>query len=206
MTSNLTNSGNNTHTTPPLNTYTVLVKDDPNSPKHPLFLHQNDHPGFILISKKLTGSDNYGQWKRSMMIAFNAKNKLKIVIGEYGEPQSDSRLRALWERTNDMVISWILNTIAEQISNSLNFVNTACGLWNELQEHYSQLDSHRIFQITHDLVQLKQNNYAIETYFHKLKGLWDECDALEALYMCVCVCSCENGRVNREREIRERKR
>jgi hypothetical protein len=183
---------------------TIPDDNDTNSPNHPLFLHQNDHPGLILISKKLTGSDNYGQWKRSMLIALNANNKLKIVTGDYGEPDADSRLRALWERTNDMVISWILNTIAEQISNSLNFVNTAVGLWKELQEHYSQLDGHRIFQITNDLVQLKQNNCSIETYYHKLKGLWDECDALEAPYMCVCVCSCENGRVNGEREQRKR--
>nr|GEU60519.1 UBN2_3 domain-containing protein [Tanacetum cinerariifolium] len=75
-----------------------------------------------------------------MMIALNAKNKLKIVTDEYIEPEVGSRLRALWERTNDMIISWILNTFAEQISNSLNFFNTAAGLWNESQEHYSQLD------------------------------------------------------------------
>ncbi|GKC08921.1 retrovirus-related pol polyprotein from transposon RE1 [Tanacetum coccineum] len=107
------------------------------------------------------------------MIALNEKNKLKIVTGEYIEPEINSRYRALWERTNDMIISWILNTIVEQISNSLNFLNTASGLWNELQEHYSQ-------------------------------DLWDECDALEAPYMCVCICSCENGRVNGERDQRKR--
>lgn len=98
MASNSLNTSNSTTTT-------NLDENDPNSPNHPLFLHQNDHPGLILISKRLTGSDNYGQWKRSMMIALNAKNKLKIVTGEYGEPNTDSRLRVLWERTNDMVIS-----------------------------------------------------------------------------------------------------
>ncbi|GKD67089.1 hypothetical protein Tco_1309197 [Tanacetum coccineum] len=33
--------------------------EDTNSSNHLLFLHQNDHPGLILISKKLIGSDNY---------------------------------------------------------------------------------------------------------------------------------------------------
>ncbi|GKA36964.1 cysteine-rich receptor-like protein kinase 8 [Tanacetum coccineum] len=102
----------------------TISDDDPNSPNHPLFLHQNDHPSLILISKKLTGSDKYGSWKRSMMIALNDKNKLKLVTGEYEEPA---------------------------ISNSLNFVNTACNLWKELQEHYSQLDGHRVYQLTNDL-------------------------------------------------------
>ncbi|GKF07705.1 hypothetical protein Tco_0041929 [Tanacetum coccineum] len=33
--------------------------EDTNSPNHPMFIHQNDHPRLILISKKLLGSDNY---------------------------------------------------------------------------------------------------------------------------------------------------
>ncbi|GJT04378.1 cysteine-rich receptor-like protein kinase 8 [Tanacetum coccineum] len=150
--------------------------DDPNSPNHPLFLHQHDYPSLVLILKKLTRSDNYGSWKRSMMIAFDAKNKLKLVTGEFEQPTANSIHRALWEITNDMIISWILNTIDEQI----------------------------IYQLTNDLVQLKQNNLAIEIYYHNLKGLWDEYDCLEAPYMCVCACACENGRVDRERDQRKR--
>ncbi|GJV13486.1 cysteine-rich receptor-like protein kinase 8, partial [Tanacetum coccineum] len=126
--------------------------------------------------KKLIGFENYSSWKRSMMIALNAKNKLKIVTGEIIEPIVDSEERALWERINDMIISWILNTISDQISNNLNFVNSASALWNEF----------------------------IEVYYHKLKGLWDEHDALEALYLCNCVCNCENGKNNSDREQRKR--
>jgi hypothetical protein len=122
---------------------------DTNSVNHPLFLHQNDHPGLILISKKLLGSKNYSSWRRSMTIALNAKNKLKIITKAYPEPDAKSPLRALWERRNDMVISWILNTGTDQISNNLSFVNSASELWNELQDHYSQLDGHRIYQLTY---------------------------------------------------------
>ncbi|GJR94347.1 reverse transcriptase, RNA-dependent DNA polymerase, LTR copia-type gag-polypeptide [Tanacetum coccineum] len=85
-----TSNSQNTH-----NSQTNNEEGDPNSPNNPLYLHQNDHPGLILISKKLTRSDNYGSWKRSMMIALNAKNTLKIVTGEYNEPEVNSRHRAL---------------------------------------------------------------------------------------------------------------
>ncbi|GJT40776.1 cysteine-rich receptor-like protein kinase 8 [Tanacetum coccineum] len=96
------------------NTSTPSINDDDtNSPIHPLFLHQHDHPGFILISKKLIGSDKYGSWKRSIKIALNAENKLKLVTDEFKEPTVNSIHRAIWERTNDMIISWILNTIDE---------------------------------------------------------------------------------------------
>ena len=42
---------------------------------HPLFIHNNDHPGLLLIAKKQVGPDNYAPWSRSMLIALNARNK-----------------------------------------------------------------------------------------------------------------------------------
>ena len=95
----------------PESSNTSNTNEDTNSVNHPLFLHLNDHPGLILISKKLTGSESYSTWRRSIMIALNAKNKMKIITNEYQEPDTDSPLRALWERNNDMIISWILNTV-----------------------------------------------------------------------------------------------
>ncbi|GJW85346.1 cysteine-rich receptor-like protein kinase 8 [Tanacetum coccineum] len=75
---------------------------DINSIYHPLHFRQNDHPGLILNSKKLTRSKKYSTWKRSMMITLNARNKIKLVNGEYEEPVVNSSLRSLWERANDM--------------------------------------------------------------------------------------------------------
>nr|GEV13771.1 cysteine-rich RLK (receptor-like protein kinase) 8 [Tanacetum cinerariifolium] len=177
---------------------------DINSPNHPLYLHPNDHPGLILISKKLTGSENYSSWKRSMMIALNAKNKLKIVTGELHEPNADLEEREIWDRTNDMIISWILNTISDKISNNLNFVNYASELWAELYEHYVQLNGHIMYQLVNDIIALKQQNCNIEVYYHKLKGLWGEHDDLESPYLCHCVCNYENGKNNGDREQRKR--
>ncbi|GKD37765.1 cysteine-rich receptor-like protein kinase 8 [Tanacetum coccineum] len=101
------NRNQNTNQPPPNNSQPPPNHDQPppgsknltiniNSPNHPLYLHPNDHPGLILISKKLTGSENYSSWKRSMMIALNAKNKLKIVTGELIEPTVGSEERALF--------------------------------------------------------------------------------------------------------------
>ncbi|GKA45944.1 cysteine-rich receptor-like protein kinase 8 [Tanacetum coccineum] len=120
---------------------------------------------------------------------------MRIITGEFVEPNRDSELRALWERNNDMLISWILNTVSEQIGNNLNFINSASKLWLELQEHYAQIDGHRIYQLSNDIVQLKQENCTVEVYYHKLKGLWDEFYALEAPYLCLCLCTCANERI-----------
>ena len=39
---------------------TSMGEESSITPYHPLYLHQTDHPRQILISNKLTGSDNYG--------------------------------------------------------------------------------------------------------------------------------------------------
>nr|GEW39485.1 cysteine-rich RLK (receptor-like protein kinase) 8 [Tanacetum cinerariifolium] len=131
---------------------------------HPLYLHQNDHPWLLLISIKLNGSDNYSSWKRSIMIALNAKNKMKIINGKFPEPNLDSAIRAF----------------------NLNFIHSASKLWLELQELYAQIDGHRIYQLSNDIVQLKQADCTIEVYYHKIKGLWDSLMHLR-LHMCVYV-------------------
>ncbi|GKB39526.1 hypothetical protein Tco_0884468, partial [Tanacetum coccineum] len=43
--------------------------------------------------------------------AAKSQHKMRIIIGVFAEPNRDSELRELWERNNDMLISWILNTI-----------------------------------------------------------------------------------------------
>lgn len=58
-----------------------------------------------------------------MMTALRAKNKLGIVTTKFMEPDNNTATQALWERTNDMIISKILNTGKHPISKDLNFVH-----------------------------------------------------------------------------------
>ncbi|KAL6191751.1 hypothetical protein ACLB2K_038141 [Fragaria x ananassa] len=61
--------------------------DDSNSP---LFLHHSNHPGLILISKRLNG-DNYHSWCRAMRISLSAKNKTGFIIDKIKEPKATSK-------------------------------------------------------------------------------------------------------------------
>lgn len=153
---------------------------------HPLYLHNNDHPGLILIAKKLTGPDNFSPWSRSMQIALNARNKFVLVNGCFPKPETNSLLFAQWERVNDLVITWILNSVADDVSDDLNYVTTAAEVWRELHERFSGTNGHRVYQIMKEMHSLEQTNKSVEVYFHKLKGLWDEYMVLEPVVNCVC--------------------
>ncbi|KAI3808885.1 hypothetical protein L1987_24848 [Smallanthus sonchifolius] len=89
---------------------------------NPLFLHSSDHSGLLLVSKTFDGSA-FGSWKRAMSIALSAKNKICFVDGTVVRPLSSPNLE-LWKICNDMVISWILNTLSSDISESVLYVET----------------------------------------------------------------------------------
>ncbi|KAK0598594.1 hypothetical protein LWI29_036139 [Acer saccharum] len=142
---------------------------------NPYFTHHSDHPGLVLISKPLNG-ENYSTWKRAMTLALNSKNKLGFVDGSINSPSktADPENYAAWSRCNDMVHSWIINTLSPEISDSVIYYTTANEVWEDLRERFSQSNAPRIFEIQRDIAYLRQEQLSVSAYYTKLKGLWDE--------------------------------
>lgn len=134
----------------------------------------------------------------------SAKNKLGIVNGTIPRPAESSPIRSQWERVNDMVISWILNTVSDEISNGMDFVNTAQEVWDELNDQFSSINGHRVYQILKDLHALEQGDKSVEIYYHRMKNLWDEYTALEPLIPCKTGCKCESHKLQEDREQRKK--
>ncbi|KAL8113536.1 hypothetical protein AgCh_020749 [Apium graveolens] len=62
---------------------------------HLLYPHNNDHPGLILIAKKLIGPENYAPWSRSMQIVLNARNKFIFINGTFKKPEVLKNINSL---------------------------------------------------------------------------------------------------------------
>jgi len=65
----------------------TMYKHDSSSP---YFLNSSDNPGAVLVSCLLKG-DNYPTWRRAMMNALRAKNKLSFVDGSLLKPEEDNK-------------------------------------------------------------------------------------------------------------------
>ena len=126
-------------------THLDLPKENLSSP---YFTHHSDHPGLVLISKPLNGN-NYPTWKRAMTLALNSKNKLSFVNGSIKIPseENDPEGYATWSRCNDMVHSWIINTLNPDIFNRVIYYSTAHEVWEDLHDRFSQSNAPRIFEI-----------------------------------------------------------
>jgi hypothetical protein len=90
----------------------------------PFYLHHGDSPGTLLISQPLIGI-NYHTWKRSMTMALSAKNKLCFIDGSLMKPSVDAPEFAAWNRCNNMVLSWILNSVSQEIASSIIYIESA---------------------------------------------------------------------------------
>ncbi|XP_057540583.1 uncharacterized protein LOC130818430 [Amaranthus tricolor] len=149
-----------------------------------LFLHPADHPGLLLVSKPFNGS-NFGSWKKSMSIALSAKIKL-IFINSNTQPNITDFKYGQWKRCNDMVTSWILNVLSQEIAESVLYSDSAYNIWKELEDRYGQASGAKLFQLEKEIRLSGQGTNDIAGYFTKLKKNWDELNILSSLPICSC--------------------
>ncbi|KAF5472363.1 hypothetical protein F2P56_009086 [Juglans regia] len=94
-------------------------------PSNPFRLDNGDNPAVILVTDLLT-SDNYATWSRAMRRSLRAKNKLGFITSAIPRPtKPEDPLLEIWERCNDMVVSWLQNSISPAIKSSVVFVDVA---------------------------------------------------------------------------------
>lgn len=94
--------------------------------ENPFYLHSNDHAGLILVSDRLTSGADFHSWKRSVRLALNVRNKLGFVNGTISKPSENDPTFGSWSRCNDMVATWLLNSVSKTISASLLYIVYGC--------------------------------------------------------------------------------
>ena len=160
-------------------------------PTDPLYVHPSDNPAQPLVSNVFNG-ENYDGWKRSVQIALSARHKLAFVDGTSECPAATTPLYSLWQRNNAMVLSWLLNSLSENIRSSVLYFDTAKALWDDLEGRFGQSNKARLFQVQKDIVCLSQGDLDIVSYYTKAKQLWDESRAVSNVPLCTCA-KCECG-------------
>lgn len=153
--------------------------------KNPFYLHLNDNPGTPLITLVLNGN-NYVEWSRLAKRALFAKNKLGFINGNIIKPKTDSPNFNVWKRCNDMVISWITNTLAPAILRTVVRSTNAFELWNDLHQRFSKSNGLRIHRLKRDIVACVQDSDSIATYYTKLQKLWNQYDKYNSVPNCFC--------------------
>ncbi|KAJ0970763.1 hypothetical protein J5N97_018722 [Dioscorea zingiberensis] len=164
----------------------------------PYSIHHSDSPSTVLVTPLLTG-DNYGSWNRAITMALRAKSKYGFTDGSLPMPKEDVDI-ANWERCNDLVGSWILNSVSPEIRPSILYADTAAQIWTDLKERFSQSNAPKIYQLKHSISALKQEGMTVSLYFTQLKSLWDELSSI----ISIIPCTCGNGKCIIEQQNQDR--
>ncbi|XP_019244484.1 PREDICTED: uncharacterized protein LOC109224355 [Nicotiana attenuata] len=137
---------------------------------HPYFLHSSDAPGMTLVTSPFDGRGFPG-WRRSILIALSAKNKSGFINGICDEPALDSKDHAQWSRCNDMVTSWLLNSLTKEIGDSVIYSKSTKELWNSLEHRFGQSNGAKLYHLQKKIAKTVQGNSRIAGYFTTLKRL-----------------------------------
>nr|KYP74100.1 Retrovirus-related Pol polyprotein from transposon TNT 1-94 [Cajanus cajan] len=161
------------------------AKDPSQDVSNPLFLHHSDGPGLVLTSQPLDHK-NYTTWSRAMQVALFVKNKLAFIDGTLPKPASTDSTFVAWNHANNVVISWLYNSVSKDIITSILFASTAQEIWHDLKTRFSKKNGSRIFQLRRQLMSLHQGMDDISTYYTKLKSIWEELSGYKPTFQCTC--------------------
>ncbi|KAL2900712.1 Retrovirus-related Pol polyprotein from transposon RE2 [Bienertia sinuspersici] len=143
----------------------------------PLYLHPSDGSNTVIV-EKLQGASNYRPWKRSIEIALVAKRKLGFVSGAETRDKTDPVKQEAWDTCNNMVISWILTNLSDNIKKSIMFMNSAHSMWKNLEMRFQLSNGARKYQLNKMLYETKQQGKPVNDYFTEMQVLWEELDDL----------------------------
>ncbi|VFQ95873.1 unnamed protein product [Cuscuta campestris] len=131
--------------------------------------------------------------------------KIGFINGKCRKPDPDDPSYAQWERCDNMVFSWILNSIQSDLAEAFLYATSSEELWNELEERFGESNGPLIYQIEKKITDIRQNNDSVGAYFTKLKKLWDELANVTDPAVCECNgCTCDAKKKLAEAEQKRR--
>jgi len=126
-----------------------------------------------------------------MKIALHTKANLGFIDGSFERPSLDSPVYDQWNRCDNMVVSWLLNSINPSLLGVFIYANSAKELWCELPERFGQSNGPLLYKVHKEASELCQGNDSMVVYYTKMKKLWDELADLSEIPDCGCNFGCE---------------
>lgn len=131
---------------------------------NPFLIHPSNHPNLTLVSQPL----------------------IDFVDGSIPPPPENDPLYRTWLHNNNIVASWLLNSITQEISASVIQSSTATALWQDLVVLFRQENGPRLLQLKRNLASCVQGSLSVTKYFTKVKTLWEDLGEYKPTHHCQC--------------------
>ncbi|RVX04556.1 Retrovirus-related Pol polyprotein from transposon TNT 1-94 [Vitis vinifera] len=141
--------------------------------------HQMETSHLPITTHKLNGQ-NYLQWSQSILMFIRGKEKDDYIIGASAAPKTTTSTYKKWIAENNMVMSWLVNSMTTDIGENFLSFDTAKEIWDIAKETFSDKENtSEIIQIEGILHDLRQGNLTVTEYFNTLTRLWHQLDTFE---------------------------
>ena len=92
----------------------------------------------------------------------------------------------VWIHADNMVGTWIINSVSPKIQASIIYRDTALEIWNNLKETFCHRNGPKIFNLQKQIAKLHQGEVSITDFFIQLKVLWDQLQSFSPFPLCTC--------------------
>ncbi|KAM2569134.1 hypothetical protein TB2_009277 [Malus domestica] len=120
---------------------------------------------------------NYLPWLRAVSLTLGGRSKLGFINGNSEPPESTSQTYDAWHTTDQLVMSWLLNSMEPKLSELFSYLESSLLLWEAVKDMYgNQNNSVRIFQLKKSVASLKQDDHSFVQHLGSMKSMWNELD------------------------------
>ncbi|KAB2634462.1 S2-RNase [Pyrus ussuriensis x Pyrus communis] len=120
---------------------------------------------------------NYLPWSRSISLALGGRSKLGFVNGSIEAPDVASPEYEAWLCKDQLVMSWLLNSMDPKLSEIFSFSESSSALWKAVKDMYgNQNNAARVFQLKRNLASLQQGDKSFVHHLGCMKNMWNELD------------------------------
>ena len=134
-----------------------------------------------VTSHKLTGH-NYLQWSQSVMMFICGRGRDDYLTGATAQPKPEDPQFRTWRAENNLVMSWLINSMTTEIGENFLLYSTAKEIWDAAHDTFSSSENTaELFHIETILHDLKQGELPVTAYFSSLTRYWQQLDLFESI-------------------------
>jgi len=120
------------------------------------------------------------------MMFICGKGKDDYLTGEAVMPETSDPGFRKWKTENNMIMSWLINSMNNDIGENFLLFGTAKEIWDAARETYSSHENTaELFQIETILQDFRQGDQTVNQYFNTLTRHWQHLDLFE-IYSWKC--------------------
>lgn len=114
------------------------------------------------------------------MMFICGRGKDDYLTGAAPKPDPEDSKYKVWKAENNMVMSWLINSMTNEVGDNFILYETAQQIWEAAKETYSDTeDTAEAFEIESVLHDFRQGDLTVTQYFSRLTRYWQQLDMFE---------------------------